>query len=113
MNNLRQFIGDGIQIDGRMIGYRLWNANQYLAMKHGMSEEEVEKFVDKNYDIYQQICQIMALKQSCYLLRRVSYSCQSLSDGLYSLKMKLIHELRDKHNFEFDDDFVESYCEGS
>ena len=72
-----------------------------------MSEKEVEDFSEKNHYVYERITQIMALKQSCWLLRRTSYSCQSLSDGLYSLKLRLIHELRDEFNFEFDDELVE------
>ena len=51
----------------------------------------------------------MALKQSCYLLRRTSYSCGSLSDGLYRLKNELIAELETNFNFSFDDDFVENF----
>lgn len=103
---LRDFIGDKIDIDGRMIEYRLVTVSDYLEAK-GMSEEEIEKFSDDRCEAYQMINQIMALKQSCYLLRRTSHSCGSLSDDLYSLKLRLIQELKDIHNFEFDDDFVE------
>ena len=42
-------------------------------------------------------------------MRHVSYSCGTLSDGLLVLKNKLIIELKEKYNFDFDDDFVENY----
>ena len=51
-------------------------------------------FMEDKYEIYQRINQIIALKQSWYLLRRVGCSCGSLSDDLYQLKMRLIHELK-------------------
>jgi hypothetical protein len=103
---MREFIGDNIHIDGRMIQYRLVTARDYLKAKR-WSEKKIDEFADKQYEVYQMINQVMALKQSCFLLRRTGYSCQSLSDDLYSLKMRLIRELKDQHNFEFDDEFVE------
>lgn len=105
---MRDYIGGKISIDGRMIEYRLITASDYLEAK-GMSEEEIEEFSDVNYTIFQMINQIMALKQSCYLLRRTSYSCGSLSSDLYELKLRLIQELKDNYDFEFDDEFVENY----
>lgn len=103
---MREFIGDHIEIDGRMICYRLMSAHGYLRAKK-WSQKAIELFAVDQYEIYKLINQIMALKQSCFLLRRTSYSCQSLSDDLYSLKMRLILELKEKHNFDFDDEFVE------
>lgn len=103
---MRDFIGDHLKIDGRMIAYRLITAGDYLEAK-GMSEEELEEFADKNNTVYELINQVMALKQACFMFRRTSYSCGSLSDDLYSLKMRLIRELHDEHNFDFDDEFVE------
>jgi hypothetical protein len=89
-----------------MIPYRLVTAYDYFKAKK-YSEDQIEVFFDN--EIGDLVSQIMGLKQSCYLLRRVSYSCQSLSDNLYHLKNRLIHELRDNYSFEFDDDFVEQY----
>lgn len=103
---LREFIGDNIHIDGRMIQYRIYTVYHYLKAK-GLTEEQIYDFQTKQYDLYKAINQIMAIKQSCFLLRRTSYSCQSLSDNLYSLKMRLIREVKEKYNFDFDDDFVE------
>ncbi len=103
---LREYLGDGLHIDGRLICYRLVTASDYLRAK-GWSEKKVEDFSESNWKTYEIINQIMALKQACFLLRRTSHSCGSLSDGLYSLKMRLIHELRKEHKFEFDDAFVE------
>jgi hypothetical protein len=106
---MRDFIGDKISIDGRMICYRLETGLDYLLAK-GYSQKKAEKLYEGK--IGSLITQIMALKQSCFLLRRTSHSCQSLPDGLYDLKLRLIQELKEKHNFEFDDAFVESdeYC---
>jgi hypothetical protein len=106
---MRDFIGDRIEIDGRMICYRLVTAFDYLTAK-GYSESKAEELLEG--EVGRLLTQIMALKQSCFLLRRTSHSCQSLSDGLYDLKMRLILELKEKHNFEFDNKFVESdeYC---
>jgi len=103
---MRDYIGDHLRIDGRMICYRLVTASDYLRAK-GWTDEKVEEFLDSNHEVYQRINQIMALKQSCFMLRRTGYSCGSLSDDLYSLKMRLIHELRDEFGFDFDDEFVE------
>lgn len=106
---MREFIGDHIHIDGRMIAYHLVTAHDYLKAKNGWSEEQVEDYVETNYERYTLINQVMALKQSCFLLRRVSHSCGSLSDHLYQLKNRLIRELEQKFSFDFDDDFVENY----
>lgn len=103
---MREFIGDDLHIDGQMIQYRLVTADDYLKAK-GWSQNKINQFADKQYEVYQMINQIMALKQSCFLLRRTSHSCGSLSDDLYSLKMRLIRELKEQYDFEFDDDFVE------
>ncbi|AKA44350.1 hypothetical protein [Paenibacillus polymyxa] len=103
---LRDFIGEGIRIDGRMIPYRLVTAYQYFQAKK-YTEEEISKFYTTG--IGETVSQIMALKQACYLLRHTSYSCQSLSDSLYNLKMQLILDLKITKGFEFDDPFVEEY----
>lgn len=105
---MRDFIGDMIRIDGRMIPYKIFTASQYLQEKERYSEEEIEKLYDKKYEMCQMINQIMAIKQACFLLRRTSYSCGSLSDDLYDLKIRLIGELKAMYNFDFDDDFVEN-----
>jgi hypothetical protein len=103
---LRDFIGENIHIDGRMIPYRLVTSTDYFEAKN-YSEKEIDGFFES--EVADLVGQIMGLKQSCYLLRHTSHSCQSLSDGLYDLKLRLIHELKDKFSFEFDDDFVENY----
>jgi len=103
---MRDFIGDNLHIDGRMICYRLITVGDYLEAK-GWSEEEIEEFADKNHYVYELINQVMALKQACFLFRRISHSCGSLSDDLYRLKMRLIRELKETYDFDFDDEFVE------
>lgn len=106
---MRDFIGDNIIIDGRMIGYRVHTAYEYLKLK-GLDEEEIEDFQENKYDIYELITQIIAVKQSCWLLRRTRYSCGSLSDGMLDLKYKLINELKENYDYDFDDDLMEKYC---
>lgn len=103
---MRDFIGDQLSIDGRMIQYRLVTVSDYLEAK-GWTDEKIEEFADKKNEVFTLINQVMALKQSCFLLRRTGYSCGSLSDDLYQLKLRLIHELKSEHDFEFDDEFVE------
>lgn len=106
---LREFIGDGIKIDGRMIGYRIFTVSGYLEVK-GLNKEEIENFVENNYEISELITQIIAVKHSCWLLRRTRYSCGSLSEGMFNLKLKLINELKEKYDYDFDDDLMEEYC---
>jgi len=106
---LRDYIQGDINIDGRNIGYRMYNAWQYLRVKLNLGESEREDYQEKNYEVYQLINQIFALKQSIILLRNTSYSCGSLSDSLKLLECKLHHELREKYNFVFDEEFVENW----
>ena len=98
---------NNLKIDGRNIPYTIFTAAGYLLYHDDLTEEEMYDFMEDKYEIYQRINQIIALKQSCYLLRRVGYSCESLSDDLYQLKLRLIHELRDTYHYEFDDDWME------
>ena len=107
---LRSFIGDSISIDGRMIGYRIETASDYLEVL-GFSEDEIETFSEENPDIYTLINQVIGLSHSHWLLRRTSHSCGSLSDNIYSLKLRLINELQSNYNYIFDFDLFESYCE--
>lgn len=101
---------DNLHIDGRNIPYQIVTAGDYLYAKNeNWTDGDLEKFTDENYDICKRISQIMALKQSCVLLRHTSHSCQSLSDNLLDLKLELIRELKEKYNYEFDEDLVESY----
>lgn len=112
---MRKYIYNEIKIDGRNIPYAIVTAEDYLLAKDILDgnaedyDELFEKWEEENYEIYELITQILALKQSCFLMRRVSYSCGTLSDGLYCLKNRLIIELKEKYNFDFDDDFVENY----
>lgn len=103
---MRQFIKGGISIDGRMIEYCLVTAKDYLEAKN-YSDEQIEELIENG--TYTIINQIMGLKQSCFLLRRVSHSCGSLAVDLYELKVKLITELDEKYEFRFDDQFVDDY----
>lgn len=106
---MREFIGDSISIDGRMIGYRIVTVSDYLNEK-GLSEEEIEDFANNTPEIHQLINQIIAVKQSCWLLRRTSHSCGSLSYDMLELKEKLMSELKEKHGYNFDDVLMEEHC---
>lgn len=106
---LRSFVGDNISIDGRMIGYRIVTASDYLEVI-GLSDSEIEIFGEENNNIYSLINQVIALSHSHWLLRRTSHSCGSLSDNIYNLKLRLINELKVNYNYNFDIDLFESYC---
>ena len=103
---LRDYIGDYIKIDGRMIGYRVETASDYLELK-GLSKEEILKFEEDHFEEYRLINTILAVKHSCWLLRRTSHSCGSLAEDMYQLKLELIGKLKDEYNYEFDDELVE------
>ena len=99
-----------LNIDGRNIPYALVTAFDYLLAKNeNWTKNQVYDFKKNNYEIYKKLNQIIALKQSCVLLRNTSYSCQSLPDDLFELKLELIHELREKYNYEFDEDLYENF----
>jgi len=103
----RDYIRRRLDIDGRMIPYRIFTATVYFEEK-GYIEEEIEKLYEEKYELCQTLNQVIALKQACVLLRHTSYSCGSLSDDLFQLKLRLIKELKNKYDFEFDEEFVEN-----
>ena len=112
---MRDYIPGNIKIDGRNIPCRIFTALDYLIEKGIVTldenddyEDSFEEFMNKDNgnEIYDLITEILALKQSYYLMRRVSYSCGTLSEGLLRLKNSLVYELKDKYNFEFDEEFV-------
>lgn len=106
---MREYTGKNVKIDGRDIPYPVFTAAQYFELHDGVKgQDALEDFEDKNYEVYKLVTQILALKQSCFLLRHTEYSCQSLSDGLHDLKMRLIWELKEEHGYEFDDEWVEN-----
>ena len=93
-------------IDGRNIPYPVFTASGYLTEHDGI--ENIEEFCDSHEESVELLNQIIALKQSCFLLLHTSHSCGSLSDSLYDLKLRLIQELQEKCNYSFDDDWMES-----
>ena len=103
----REYINKPLSIDGRMIPYRIFNDTVYFEEK-GYTEEEIEKLYEEKYVMCQMLNQVIALKQSCVLLRHTSHSCGSLSEDLFQLKLRLIKELKEKFNFEFDEDMMEN-----
>lgn len=98
-----------LDIDGRMIPYPLVTAGDYLEAKHNMSEDEVNKFMDENYEQYTMLNTIIAMKQSCFLLRNVRYSCGSLSGNLYAHKKDMVAKYNETYDVPFDEDFYENY----
>lgn len=102
---MRQFIDAPVSIDGRNIPYPVCTAYDYFEEHDQISD--VDAFIDNNYEIYELVTQVLALKQSCFLLRHTTNSCQSLSDGLYGLKIRLIKELKEQYHYDFDDDWME------
>ena len=108
---LRDYEDEGnLDIDGRDIPYRIVTVTDYLLAKNeDWNELDVEDFSNKNEKVCTIINQIMALKQSCVLLRNTSYSDGSLAEDLFSLKVTLINQLKKIFNYEFDEELVESY----
>ena len=102
---MREYIDLDIRIDGRTIPYPVLTSCEYFASHDNI--DDVDGFIDTNQEIDELVTQILALKQSCFLLRHTTYSCQSLSDGLYDLKMKLIKKLAEKYQYMFDDEWME------
>lgn len=98
-----------LSIDGRMIPYPLVTAGDYLEARHNMTQDEVDKFVDEHYEQYTMLNAIIAMKQSCFLLRNVSYSCGSLSDNLYAHKNDMVAKYNETYDVPFDEDFYENY----
>ena len=104
---MREYINEEVCIDGRKIPYPIHTVDEYIQMHDGINEEEIENWIEENWEISKKVNQILAIKQSCFLLRNTSYSCQSLSDDLYDLKLRLIVELKENYGYEFDDDWLE------
>lgn len=102
---MREYINNLIRIDGRNIPYPLFTSSQYFGFHDDIVD--VENFIENNPEVNELVTQVLALKQSCFLLRHTTHSCQSLSDGLYDLKNRLIKELKEKHGYVFDDEWVE------
>lgn len=101
-----------INFDGRMIPYPLVTAGDYLEARYGMTEYEVKNFVDEHREQYSMLNAIIAMKQSCFLLRHTSYSCQSLPDDLCEYKKELVARYNESYDDPFDEDFYENYRNG-
>ena len=103
---MRDYINQKYQDRWKIDSYPVYTSWEYFELHDGI--EDVEDFVDSNPAIEELVTQILALKQSCFLLRHTTHSCQSLSDSLFSLKLKLIKELKEKYNYNFDDVWMEN-----
>ena len=95
---MREYIDLDIRIDGRTIPYPVFTSCEYFASHDNI--DDVDGFIDTNPEIDELVTQILALKQSCFLLRHTTY-------GLYDLKMKLIKKLAEKYQYMFDDEWME------
>ncbi len=100
-----------LAIDGRMIPYPLVTAADYLEARFGMKESEIEDFIDSHYEQYTMLNAIIAMKQSCFLLRHTEYSCGSLSDNLYAHKNDMVVKYNETYDEPFDEDFYEDFKE--
>lgn len=110
--SIRPYIDNkNLHIDGRMIPYPLATAIDYLEVKYGMTQEELDSFMDNHYEQLTMLNTIIAMKQSCFLLRHTTYSCQSLSDDLYAYKNDMIARYNKTYDEPFDEDFYENYKE--
>lgn len=108
--SIRPYIDNkNLCIDGRMIPYPLATAGDYLEAKYGMTDEEIDSFIDNHYEQYTMLNTIIAMKQSCFLLRHTTYSCQSLSDNLYAHKNNMVAKYNQTYDKPFDEDFYENY----
>lgn len=104
---MREYINEPVKIDGRKIPYPVYTAVDYLRYHDEIEEDALEEYCENNAGICKMINQIMAIKQSCFLLRDTTHSCQSLSDDLYDLKLLLMVKLEEKYDYIFDDEWVE------
>ncbi|NDO52055.1 hypothetical protein FMM75_22705 [Lachnospiraceae bacterium MD335] len=102
---MRAYINKELKIDGRNIPYPVFDSAEYFELHDQI--EDVDRFREQNMEIDMLVTQILALKQSCFLLRHTTHSCESLSDGLYQLKLRLIAELEEKYGYKFDDAWME------
>lgn len=102
---MREYINLKVRIDGRNIPYPVFISSQYFTLHDGI--DDVDDFIEANQEIDELVTQILALKQGCFLLRHTTHSCQSLSDSLFKLKMKLIKELAEEYQYTFDDGWLE------
>lgn len=109
--SIRPYIDKELRIDGRTIPYPLVTAGDYLEARHNMTQDEVDKFMDEHYEQYTLLNAIIAMKQSCFLLRHTEYSCGSLSDCLYAHKNEMIVKYNETYDEPFDEDFYEDYRE--
>jgi hypothetical protein len=111
---IRPCIGNtDLSIDGRMIPYPLVSAEEYLMARHeNMTDEDMDEFVENHYGQYSMLNAIIAMKQSCFLLRHTKYSCDSLADHLYAHKNDMIAKYNETYQDEpFDEDFYEHYID--
>ena len=104
---MREYLSVPVEIDGRAIPYTVVHSVDYFAEHDKVPAEELDAFTEANPEIDRLVSQIIALKQSCFLLRHTTHSCQSLSDDLYVLKERLIKELKDEYDYTFDDEWME------
>lgn len=112
---LREYIPNEFHIDGRNIPYSIFTLRGYLYEKNINNiaecedmdefEKKAEQFEEDNPELCQTITQILALKHSWYILRRVRYSCGTLSDSLLPLKRELIQKTT-QLGHTFDEDLV-------
>lgn len=100
-------MGKNLIIKGDSIPYKVTNVAEYLLLHDGLSQKEIEKLLDNNYELYLKISQIIGLKQSLFLLWHTTKICQSTHDSLLELKINLIKELKEEYSYVFDEKWFE------
>ncbi len=91
---------------------KLVNAIDYLKVVNKLNDEQIEDFYDADCTAYHKINQIMGIKYSCELLKveesKVPDLDGHLRESLYLLQNRLIQELKGIHNFNFNEDSIDS-----
>lgn len=105
---MREYIKKPIHIDGRNIPIGVVTAIDYMILTNLVEDDEqvIEDYCENNLEITELISEILALKTSHYLLRRVSYSCGSLSDAIYKMMNEKCIKLNELYKIEFDFDII-------
>lgn len=77
--------------------------NQYLELVEMMSEDEIEDFIENNWDEYSLLEEIIALEVSIYCIRRVSRAGGENTDAIRRIRMEKIAEYENTFNKSFQD----------
>ena len=77
--------------------------NQYFELSEGIPEEELEDYIENNWEEYCLISEIIALEVSLYCIRRVSRAGGENSDAIRRIIQEKIAEYEKTFNKSFKD----------